>query len=360
MSFNLSINTQALGKKLKLIQKIVAEKTIIPIMSNALLRTDGNELHLATTNTEISITTSCPAVITSPGVITVPCKALLDIVSQIQDETTHLTVEKHHVRIAASAFKMRLPILPPDDFPTLPTLPEGGTMIPGDVFRTMIKKVRSAISDADKRYFMNGALFSLTENAIALITTDGKRLALATAQRSTPGPTLQIVIPTKTLDVIVSDEGHEDLLFAQGARQMFFVSEDCVLSSRTVDGSFPNYQKVIPRENTNKLTIPRTQLLAALRRVSLAAGDTHAMTLLIEPNALSLSSSDVQVGDAVEHVPVIYAGPSCKLAMDWHFILDFLTSAVGQTIMLALKDANTASLWTDGNDYINVIMPMRA
>lgn len=357
---NVTINTQLLGKKLKLIEKIVAQKSILPIMSNALLRTSGNELHLATTNTEVSITTSCDALVNTQGVITVPVKPLLDIVGQIQDEQTHLTLEKHHVRIAAGAFKMRLQTLPADDFPTLPKLPEGGTLIPGDLFRTMIGKIRSAISDADKRYFMNGALFSLTDNAIALIATDGKRLALSTAQRSTPGPTLQIVIPTKTLDVLTSDEGHEDLLFAQGDRQMFFVSDDCVLSARMVDGNFPNYQKVIPRENVNTITMPRIALLAALRRVSLAAGDTHAMNLTIEPSALSLSSSNAQVGDAVEHIPVTYDGPAFKLAMDWHFIQDFLTVAVNQNVTLAIKDINTALLWTDGNDFLNVIMPMRA
>lgn len=357
---NITVSTALLGKKLKLVEKVVAQKSILPILSNALLRTDGNELHLATTNHEISITTSCAATVTAPGVITLPVKPLLDIIGQISDEQTHLTLEKGHVRIAAGAFKMRLQTLPAEDFPTLPRLPEGGTMIPGDLFRNMIRKVRSAISDADKRYFMNGALFSLTENAIALITTDGKRLALTTAPRSTPGATLQIVIPTKTLEVIVSDEGHEDLLFAQGDRQMFFVSEDCVLSSRMVDGNFPAYQRIIPRENTNVLTIPRLLLLAALRRVSLASGETHAMNMAIEPNALSLSSSSAQVGDAVEHIPVTYDGPKFMLTIDWNFVSDFLVASSNANVTLAIKDANTATLWTDGNDFINVIMLMRA
>jgi DNA polymerase-3 subunit beta len=339
---NITLNTQQFGKKLKLVEKIIAQKSILPIMSNALLRAEGKEIQLSTTNMEISITTSCAAVVNAPGAITVPVKPLLDVVSQISDEQMHLTLEKGHVRVAAGSFKLRLQTLPIDDFPTLPRMPEGGVLLPGDLFRGMIKKVRSSISDADKRYFMNGALFSLTENAVALIATDGKRLALTTAPRAIPGPKLQIIVPTKTLDVLVSDEGHDDLLFAQGDRQMFFSSEDSILSSRTVDGQFPNYQRIIPRENTHLMTIPRLALVAAIKRVSLTSSETRSI-------------------DAIEHLAVTYAGPAFKLAVEWNFVLDFLSAAINQNVTLALKDANTASLWTDGGgDYINVIMLMRA
>lgn len=357
---NLSVNTQQLAKKLRLVEKIVAQKNILPVLFNALLQTDGHDLRLSTTNTEISIATSCAAVITAPGAITLPVKPLLDIVSQISDEHTHITLEKNGVRIAAGAFKMRLQTLPAEDFPTLPAVPEGGTLLPGDLFRTMMRKTRSAISDADKRYFMNGALFSLTEHAMAIITTDGKRLALTTAQRPTAGNALQVIIPTKTIDVLLSSDNTEDVLFAQGERHLFFVTDDSVLSSRMVDGNFPNYQRIIPRENTHVMTISRLALLAALKRVSLAADETRIITLLIEPQALSLTSSSVLVGDAVEHLPVTYDGPSFKIALEWTGLHEFLTSSVNQNITLALKDASTAVLLTDGTDYLNVIMLRRA
>lgn len=359
---NITVNTALLAKKLKLVEKIVAQKSIIPIMSNVLLRAEHGEMKLSTTNMEVSLTTACQVQVNTPGVITAPVKPLLDIVSQISEEQTHLMLEKKHMRIASGTFKMRLQTLAAEDFPQLPQMPDGGMLLPGDVFKAMIKRVRYAISDADKRYFMNGALLSLTDNAIALVSTDGKRLALTATKRTAPGPSFEIVIPTKTLDVLLSDEGHEDILFNKDIRQMFFVSDDNVLTSRTLEGSFPNYKRIIPSANTNTMQIPRLPLLAALKRVSLASGDTRALTFVIEENVLSLQSADVQVGDAIEHLPIVYSGAPIKIRFEWNFVADFLEAASNSNVKLALKDDKTASLWSDGDgaELMNVIMQMRA
>jgi DNA polymerase-3 subunit beta len=358
---NISVNTAVLAKKLKLVEKIVAQKSILPIMSNVLLRAEMNELRLSTSNMEVSMTTACPASVNAPGVITAPVKPLLDLVQQITEEQTHLMLEKNHVRVAAGTFKMRLQTLSPTDFPQLPQMPDGGMLIPGDMFKTMIRRVRYAISDADKRYFMNGALLSMTENLIALVATDGKRLSLTATKRTAPGAALEIVIPTKTLDVLLSDESHEDILFAKDLRQMFFVSDDNVLTSRTIDGTFPNYKRIIPSANNCIAQIPRAQLLAALKRVSLAASDTRSLTFALDENSLSLSSANAQMGDAVEHLPIVYAGPSFKISYEWNFVADFLNAAASPSVKLALKDAGTASLWSDGEgaEFMNVIMQMR-
>lgn len=356
---NITVNTAQLAKKLKLVEKIIAQKSILPILSNVRMQAELNELRLSTTNTEVSMTTACPVQTNTPGEITVPVKALLDVVNEINDEHTHLAMEKTFLRVAAGAFKMRLATLPVDDFPALPDMPAGGVLIPGDLFKMMIRRVRYAISDADKRYFMNGALLSMSDALIALITTDGKRLSLTATKRTAPGQNIDVIIPTKTLDIILSDESHEDVMFNKDARQLFFVSDDNVLTSRQVDGSFPNYQRIIPKSNEHVAKIPRVQLQAALKRVSLAAGDTRAVTLALGADSLSLSSANVQVGDAIEHLPITYAGPEFKIAFDHTFIADFLNVASGQTIDLMLKDETTASLWRDGAEFMNVIMQMR-
>ena len=358
---NITVNTATLAKKLRLVEKIAAQKSIVPIMSNVLLRAELGELRLSTTNMEISLTCVCPVTVHAPGIITVPAKSLLDIVSQITEEQTHFALEKERVRIAAGAFKMRLQTLPADDFPQLPTMPEGGILLPGDLFKTMIKRVRYAISDGDKRYFMNGALLSLTDHAIALVTTDGKRLSLTATKRTTPGPSLDIVIPAKTLDVLASDENHDDIMFGKDLRQMFFVTDDNILTSRTIDGQFPNYKRILPTENKHVARIPRAALLSVLRRVALASGENRALTFTLEENVLSLSSASAGLGDAVEHLPVEYVGPSFKLAFEWTFVADFLSAASSQTVKLALKDASTAALWSDGDggEFMNVIMQIR-
>jgi len=358
---NITVNTALLAKKLRLVEKIVQQKSILPIMANVLLRAEMGELKLSTTNLEISLTCACAATINTPGVITAPVKPLLDLLGQITEEHTHLMLEKEKVRIASGAFKMRIATLPADDFPQLPTMPDGAILLPGDMFKTMIKRVRYAISDSDKRYFISGALLSLTDNAIALVTTDGKRLSLTAMKRTTPGPSLEIVIPTKTLDVLGSDEGHDDILFTKDLRQMFFVSEDTMLTSRTLEGTFPNYKRIVPTENKHVAKIPRTTLLAALRRVALASGDSRALTFTLAEGLLSLSSANAQLGDALEHLNIEYTGPALKLAFEWNFVEDFLSAAASAVVRLSLKDATTATLWTDGDtgEFMNVIMQMR-
>jgi DNA polymerase-3 subunit beta len=358
---NITVNTALLAKKLRMVEKIVQQKSILPIMANVLLRAEMGELKLSTTNLEISLTCACPITVNEPGAITAPVKPLLDLLAQITEDQTHLMLEKNRVRIASGAFKMRLATLPADDFPALPTMPDGGILLPGNLFKTMIKRVRYAISDSSKRYFMNGALLSLTDNAIALVTTDGKRLSLTATKRTTPGPSLEIVIPSKTLDVLANDEGHEDILFAKDMRQMFFVTDDNLLTSRTIDGNFPNYKRILPTDNKQIAKIPRTALLAALRRVALASGDSRALTFTLEEHMLSLSSADAQMGDATEHLPVEYAGPAFKFAFEWNFVEDFLNAAASPNVRLSLKDATTATLWSDGDggEFMNVIMQMR-
>jgi DNA polymerase-3 subunit beta len=358
---NITINTALLAKKLKLVEKIAPQKAIIPALSNVKLRAEHGELFLSTTNMEISMTTSCQVQVNAVGEITVPVKKLLDLVNQITEEQTHCMLEKNHLRIAAGAFKMRLATLPAADFPKLPDMPDGGLLLPGDLFKTMIKRVRYAISDADKRYFMNGALLSLTDTTLALVATDGKRLALTATKRTTPGASFEVVIPTKTLDALVNDEDHEDIMFAKDIRQMFFASDVNVLTSRMADGAFPNYKRIIPAENKHVLKIPRASMLQAIKRVSLASGDSRAVSLNIDGTSLSLVSADAAVGDAHEHVNIVYDGPAFKLAFDYNFIIDFLEAATDQTVTLALRDAAGPTLWSDGNrELINVIMQMRA
>lgn len=356
---NITVNTAQLAKKLRLVEQVIAQKAILPIAQNVRLHADIGELTLATTNMEVSMTTACPAQINAQGVTTVPAKALLNVVSQISDEQTHLAMEKTQLRIAAGAFKMRLSTLPADDFPALPDMPAGGVLIPGDLFKNMIKRVRYAISDTDKRYFMNGALLSMTDALIALVTTDGMRLSLTATKRTAPGQNLEVIIPTKTLDLILSDDGHEDIMFNKDTRQLFFVSDDNVLTSRQVSGTFPNYKRIIPKDNPHAAKIPRLPLLAAIKRVALAANETRAVTLALTSGSLSLTSANVQVGDAVEHLPVAYDGPDLKIGFVYTFIEDFLNAADGASIDLLVKDAAGATTWRDGSEFMNVIMPQR-
>jgi DNA polymerase-3 subunit beta len=185
---NISVNTKQLATKLKLVDKILSKNTLLPILANVRMRTDIGEVALTTTNMELALTTACPVTVNEPGIVTVPVKPLLHALSQIGDAETHLAIEKNQLRIAAGTFKMRLPTLPHIDFPAIPETPDGGILLPGDVFRAAIRRVRYAISDTDRRYLMAGALLSVTADVMALVATDGKRLALTAAKAQLAKP----------------------------------------------------------------------------------------------------------------------------------------------------------------------------
>jgi len=346
-------------KKLKLVSRIVSQKSILPILTHVLIRAEGVEVALSTTNLDVSITTTCEATIETPGVIAVPVKSLLDVMSQISEGETHIFLDKSHVRIAAGAFKMRLQSMAAIEFPQLPIVPAGGMLLPGEAFKQMVKRVRYAISESDKRYFLNGALMTLTANTLALTTTDGKRVSLAVSTRDVAGPALEIIVPTKTLDVLLMDEAHEDLMFVMAEHQMFFVAEDNVLTSRMVDGLFPNVKRIIPLTNDNVADVPRAAMLSALKRVSLAAGDQRGIVLSLSANSASIAAANAQVGDASEHVTVGYSGPDLKIAFEWPFLSEFLSHASGANVTAAFGGPQTPALWSDGEEFVNVIMQMR-
>lgn len=355
-----TVNSEVFAQELRTVEKIVSGKTLIPVLQNVLLRANEH-LHFSTTDNEVSISTRCAANVQAPGAVTLPVKTLLDMISQLPDAEVYLAMdERGQVRIASGNFKSRLQALPAETFPVLPAINGEIVSLSGNVLRILAHKVRFAINEKTTRFSINGALLSLTGNVIAMVATDGKRLALATAVRSEEGASISAIIPTKTLDVLLSQEVlGADMKFALGERHLFFDFENGLLSSRMLEEKFPAYQRIIPRDNAQVLTIGRASFLAALKRVSLVSADTRTTTFAIEKDALTIGASSAELGDALEHLPIKYEGPNLKIAIDWSYVIDFLNASSGQFITMALKDGGPSALFSDGADYINVILLQR-
>lgn len=356
----ITVPTRALESTLKLVERIVAQQVVLPIMAHALAVASDGALRLSTTNLELSVTTQCPATVTTPGAFTVPVKRLLAVIKQISADTITLTRERVHVVLTAGSYTLKLPTCNINDFPSLPTVEAGGMLLDGRAFTTMIRKVRHAISESDRRYFMAGALFSVTETLTALVTTDGKRLALTTAPLETANEPLEILIPTNTLDLLLADGENDAWLFTYTTNHLFFVSSRGIISSRRIEGNFPNYQRVIPRDNTRVVQLPRAALLAAIKRVSVSANDERAIVFTLGGNTLAINASNYDVGEGREVLTLDTIHDTLiAFTINCDYVYDFLHRATSDTITLSLKDAMSATLWTDGDDYLNVIMTMR-
>jgi DNA polymerase III subunit beta len=354
---NFTVNSTALAQELRLINQVVMAKPTLPILMNVLLRAEEH-LYLYATDLEVGFNTACRAQVDEPGSATLPAKRLLDLVEQLPDAEVQILSEGPHIRIISGAFQSRLQTLPAEDFP--PPVPPTGevTTLNTAAFQTMVKRVRYAITDKGN-YAVRGAQFTVTESALGLVSTDGKRLSLTTMARNNGTP-VSALLPTKTLDALAAVFNEGDLQFSQGDQHLFFVSGHRLLTSRTLVAQFPSYQRIIPHDNEHRATIRRSALMAALRRVVFVSLENQQVYLTFEPGMLQISSQSAEVGDAHEQLSVIYEGPAMRLCTSAAYLLEFLEVAVNPEIFINIKDTKAPMLLTDGADFINVVMLIRA
>lgn len=353
----ISVNSQLLAQELRLLSRVIPDKPTIPVLANVLFMA-SDALTLRATNLQVQLVTQCPATIDVPGSVTLPAKKLLEMVEQFQNADVQITLDKGQVHVVCGAFRSRLQTLPATDFPALPIVEKEISTLPTSTLFVLIGRVKYAIAAKVQKFVMDGALLALTGDVMAMVTTDGKRLSLSTASRAA-GADLSLVIPSETLDVLTALVG-EELTFSTGPRHLFFTVGSRLLVSRMMDGKFPNYDRIIPRENTYVMTVNRSLLAAAIRRVNSVSEQDLAVYLSLSGDLLSLTSKSAAIGDAYEDVLATYTGPDLKLCVNGQYLLDFLGASRGEFVTLSVKDAKTALLAADGEDFINVIMPMRA
>ncbi len=360
LQFDLTVNSQILAHVLRLLKEVVNKKVTIPILNNVLLRAEGDTLYLNATDLEISLSTSCPAIVNTPGTMTLPAAKLAAIVEQLPDCQVQLTFDGTQARLTAGKFTSRLQTLPPEDFPILPQ-PEGESFsIAGAVFRQLSRRTRYATKDDDPRYQLKGVLFKGTDTYFRMVATDGSRMAMSTSPRDGGLPISAMLSPT-ALKMLESLSGETDAVLhctVQDNSLSFLVGPH-LLSTRVIDGQFPNYTRVIPTGNTHIATINRPALMAALRRVSLTSDKKSTAVFAFEENTLTLTSTSAEIGDAKEELPIEYRGDPMRICLNWSFVQDFLEVSTSDIVTMALKDPLTQVLLKDGEEFIGVIMPYR-
>jgi DNA polymerase III subunit beta len=358
---NISLSTKALAEALSKLEKVVPTKAALPILSHVLINADDNAVWLSCTDTELALTRTVNAVVNAAGMITLPVKPLLDVVSQITEPDVHLFFEKSSARIAAGQFKMQMQAMRVQEFPTMPVADSKNALpLSGTDLRSIIRKVRSGITDTAKRYCIQGALLILSKEMLALVTTDGKRLALAVMLCNGPAERVEVILPTKLLDSLVEDDA-DSYNFSIGANQLFFESEQSTLSSNRIDAKFPNWQRTRQNAeaNTNTMTVARDALLSALRRVSLASGDGKIVRFDIGNETLQLRANNTLLGDANENIKVEYQGNATHVNLQSETMISFLENATSATITMQLGDATAPALLKDGTDFVTIAMAVR-
>jgi len=363
-----------LQKELQLCQGVVEKRSTIPILSNVLLKAVDGRLEIAATDLDVTILSSCPAKIATPGGVTIEAKRLFDIVRSLPDEDVRITMQENNsMLIDSGTAKFRLLGLPAEDYPTLPSVTAAETYtVALEELKTMVAKVKFAITHEETRFQLNGALLKIQPSKMEMVATDGHRMALINFPQGNgkkKGQELTILIPRKALEEILRLEPGEDgtVRFGVSENHLFFEAGDRRLLARMIDVNFPNYMEVIARDNDRHVMIDRERLLSTIRRISLVANErTRAVRFDFAPGKLTVSSTNPELGDARETVPIDYAGNAFFVGLNAAYVTDFLSAVDTPSVALDLKDENSQCIGRPSAtsedlpyEYLYVVMPMR-
>jgi DNA polymerase-3 subunit beta len=368
----LVVRKNDLLRELQLYQGIVERKNTIPVLANVLLEARGEEVRFLATDLEVALRSSCAASVAKAGSLTVPAKKLYEIVKALPETDVRIHEDKNGVKVAADRFDSRIQTLPLDDFPTLPEpTGQGSVTLPGALLREMVEKIQFAMTSEDTRYYLNGALFVLRGSEMTLVATDGHRLAHVSVRNPAAGPDTpaeeaRAILPKKTvweLGRLLSDADGE-VRYERGENHLFFGIGNRVLISRMIEGQFPAFERVIPKNNDKRVEFERERITNAIRRVSLLSNErSRAIKFEIEKEKVEVSSNSAEVGEAREALVADYAGSPLQICFNAQYVQDFLSVVKTDQVAMELKDeVSQAVMRPVGSldyDYTYVLMPMR-
>ena len=347
-------------------QGIVERRTTIPVLSHILLRGEGDRLHLAATDLDVSLTGRCAAEVTGDGGIAVQARKFMEIVRAVVGDEIHLVLEdSKRLSIVAGKSRFKINGLSPDDFPTLPEVKDETEVgIPFDLLKRMISKVIFAVSTEESRFQLNGALLKLREDGLELVATDSHRLALVENPLEGGKELDGVLVPRKALQELLRLEGGEEVAFRRGEHHLSFRIGHRELICRILEGTFPDYERVIAKDNDQKAIFDRKNLGSAVQRVALLTGDrARAVRFSFDTDRLLVSAANPDLGEAVEEMACDYQGGELKLGINPDYVSQFLGALETEKVQFEIKDENTQAIGypVDGQDrrYLCVIMPMR-
>lgn len=360
---------------LQRVQGIVEKRNTMPILSNILLETKQDGIELVATDLEIGVRGHYKAEVQQAGSVSLSARKLYELLKEVADgEITLATQENNWVQIQAGRSQFKIVGMAASEFPALPTIErEGRVALPGSGLSSLIRKTLFAVGDNDARYILNGLLITLHSSekkvTLKLVGTDGHRLAVAESDLTQSAGTdlpkeIKAIIPRKAAQeirrLLEEEEGEPLLGFTKNL--VTFQKSGLFLTSRVMEGTYPNYQQVIPKESAKKAVIERTALESALRRVAVLSKDkTNAVKVILQNGSITLHTSSPDVGEATEDLPAQYHGESLTTGFNARYLLDALAVMDGDSVNLEISSPlSPCVLKSDGDPgFLCVVMPMK-
>jgi DNA polymerase-3 subunit beta len=369
----ITVNKTELLKELTATQGVVERKTTIPILSNFLFEATDNNLAITATDLDLSLRTSCPAKVKKDGSCTVPARKLYDYVKLLADgEISIKLLENHWIQIRSGRSNTKMVGMARANFPALPLFPaESAIKLPAQVLRSLIARTIFSISSEESRYTLNGALLVLKPECITMVATDGHRLAHVEHVNSKVGVSgeMKVLVPKKAmaeLSSLLNASDIQSIEFAKDESTLFFRIGGRVLTSRQLTGQFPNYEAVLPRDNTKAVAVHCDELSAAIQRVAQFADErSNAIRMRVEKNELRVSSSNTEIGESEDSIETSYEGDPMVIGFNSQYLLEFLKVVGSGDVRFEFKDAQTAGQLRPDEPsdseykYRYIVMPMR-
>ena len=355
---------------------IVERRHTLPVLANVLLRKSGDTLQLTTSDLEIQIRTAAELGGDSGHfATTVGARKLIDILRTMPaDQTVSLESSQSKLILKGGKSKFTLQTLPAEDFPLVQEAPSFGAsfQVPQKTLKTLLDQVAFAMAVHDIRYYLNGILFVAEGKQLSLVATDGHRLAYASATLEVDVPKQEVILPRKTvieLQRLLSDasvpEGQQapmiEMQFAANQAKFSFGAMEFV--TKLVEGKFPDYNRVIPKNHKNSVTLGRAPLLASLQRTAILTSEKFkGVRLNFEPGSLQIASNNSEQEEAVDEIDIDYDGEPIEIGFNVTYLIDALANMNQQEMVrVELQDGNSSALITlpDNAHFKYVVMPMR-
>ena len=359
------------GQVLSVLQSvagIVERRHTLPVLANVLIRKTGNSVQLTTSDLEIQIRTTAELGGDNGNFTsTVGARKLIDILRTMpSDQTVSLESTQNKLVLKGGKSRFTLQTLPAEDFPLVQEAPSFGPTfsVPQKTLKDLMNQVSFAMAVHDIRYYLNGILFVAEGKQLSLVATDGHRLAYASATLDVEVPRQEVILPRKTvleLQRLLSDaEGAIEMRFASNQAKFSFDGMEFV--TKLVEGKFPDYNRVIPKNHRNHITLGRVPLLACLQRTAILTSEKFkGVRLNVEPGLLRVASNNAEQEEAVDELDIDYSGDAIEIGFNVTYLIDALSNMSQEMVKLELQDSNNSALLTnpENNAFKYVVMPMR-
>ncbi len=371
-----SINRDHFSNGLQQVLNVVGTRATMPILSNVLIKAEEDHIELTTTNLDLGIRCKIQSEVSAAGGITLPVRKLATIVRELPSLDVH--VETHpnfQARIASGTSLFRIMGINPEEFPALPTFEDQHSFtLAQSALLTMLKSVSYAQSTDETRFIMNGVFFNFSDDKLTLAATDGRRLAVMNRDMEVAEEnTGHLILPGKTVAEVerLIDQG-EDVRIAFNDRQVAFeisaakdaestgLIDSIYLVSKVVEGSYPNYRQVVPKETDLHIKLNRGRFLISVRRAALVVSEkNNSIKMSIGKNLLEITGSSPEIGESRESIPVEYDGPDVQVAFNPQFLMDPLKALIHDDVIFEFKNELSPGVIRTKESFLCVVMPLR-